>query len=379
MATRTESGADLMVMDEQGQHARQLIDMEQIRHMQYIPKSKDIWHHQYIYRSEDRGGDVIPLTGETIDSFLSAPVYGRNPHIDVKYIKKCVIVADALFLEEFISPFLIKCKAGNFFNIFPHMYVVPCNDPLVRQTSVGFVEIINKSMNALTLGSLLANHELFFELLSIQPDSISINIGLSDMKQENISWHSNQIPKEYIKKLQELLTHMQTYFIGAGSRGAFAENLTYTFNLLPIYVAADSVNHNLQTINQTVQHTNLWGTTYYGITREFYKQVSDEINKRLHNCKVEMFNKFQVIMLNPTPKWSFEGLHVDGRSGLPHPEIHQKMLQNFFYCLARVVCNRRICTLGNNACRSSRNIDEQLFEGCTMLYMRDMREHEQKN
>ena len=213
MATRTESGADLTVMNEQGQHARNLIDMEQIRHMQYIPKTKDIWHHQYIYKSEDRGGDVIPLTGEMIDSFLSTPVYGRNPHIDVKYIKKCVIMADALFLPEFINPFLIKCKAGIFFNIFPHTYVVPCNDPLVRQTSVGFVEIIDKSQNALTLGSLLANHELFFELLRIQPDCISINIGLSDIKQENLSWHPNQIPKEYLKKFQELITHMQTYFL----------------------------------------------------------------------------------------------------------------------------------------------------------------------
>ena len=42
------------------------------------------------------------------------------------------------------------------------------------------------------------------------------------------------------EKIQELITHMQTYFFGAGSRGAFAENLTYTFNLLPVYAAADS-------------------------------------------------------------------------------------------------------------------------------------------
>ncbi len=47
-------------------------------------------------------------------------------------------------------------------------------------------------------------------------------------------------------------------FFGAGSRGAFAENLTYTFNLLPVYAAADSEKHNLQNIYQTVQHTNLW-------------------------------------------------------------------------------------------------------------------------
>ena len=121
-------------------------------------------------------------------------------------------------------------------------------------------------------------------------------------------------------------THANIFF-GAGSRGAFAENLTYTFNILPVYAAADSEKHNIQNIYQTVQHTNLWGTTYYDITREFYKQVSDEINKKLHKCKEEMFNKFQVMMFNPTPKWRFEDLHVDKRSGLPYPEIHQQMLK----------------------------------------------------
>ena len=54
--------------------------------------------------------------------------------------------------------------------------------------------------NALTLNSLMADEELFKKLLTIQPDSISINIGLSDIKQENLSWHPNQISKEYIKK-----------------------------------------------------------------------------------------------------------------------------------------------------------------------------------
>ena len=83
-----------------------------------------------------------------------------------------------------------------------------------------------------------------------------------------------------------------------------------------------------------------------------------------------MYYKFQVVLLNPTPKWRFEGLHVDKRSGLPCPEIHNEMLHNFFYCLARVACNRRICTLGGNASRANRNIKEQLNEGCAMLYKR---------
>ena len=86
-------------------------------------------------------------------------------HIDVKFIKKSVILADALFLPEFINPFLIKCKAGTFLDIFPHSYVVPSNDPLHRQTSVGFIEIIDRSQNAFTISSLLSCHDLFLNCL----------------------------------------------------------------------------------------------------------------------------------------------------------------------------------------------------------------------
>ena len=88
-----------------------------------------------------------------------------------------------------------------------------------------------------------------------------------------------------------------------------------------------------------------------------------------------MFDKFQVVMLNPTPKWRYENLHVDKRSGLPYSDIHQQMLANSFYCLVRVACNRKICTLGVNASRASRDIDAQLHEGCAMLYMRERGEN----
>ena len=116
---------------------------------------------------------------------------------------------------------------------------------------------------------------------------------------------------------------MQTYFFASGCRGAFAENLTYTFNLLPVYAAADSICHSKQTIYNAVQHTNLWGTTYYNVTRESYKYISDSINKKLHNCKTLMFEKYQLVMFNPTPKWRFGDLHVDRKSGLPYPDIHR--------------------------------------------------------
>ena len=142
----------------------------------------------------------------------------------------------------------------------------------------------------------------------------------------------------------------------------------YSFNLLPIYVAADSIDHSKQSIYNAVQHTNLWGTTYYNISREDYKYISDNVNKKLHNCKNVMFDKYQLVLLNPTPKWKFEDLHVDRKSGLPHSGIHQEMLANFCYCLARLVCNRRICTLGINSSWTSRIVEKQLMGGCSRIY-----------
>ena len=77
---------------------------------------------------------------------------------------------------------------------------------------MGFVEVINLSKNALTLYGLMADEELFRQLLTVQPDSISINIGISDIKMENLAWQKNQISGEYIKRFQELIIHMQTFF-----------------------------------------------------------------------------------------------------------------------------------------------------------------------
>ena len=351
-----------------GIKARNELDMEKVRLMNYIPKSADAWCDQYHYPSTNSSGQPIPLTGDTIDEMLIRPIYGKTPSVNKQSIKKCVILADALYLSEFLDTFLIKCQSGTFLNIFPHCYTVNCNDPLVRQTSVGFVEVINLSKNALTIYGLLADEELFYHLLTIQPDIISINIGISDIKMENLAWQRNQISGEYIKRFQELIIHLQTYFLAAGNRGAFAENLIYSFNLLPIYVAADAIDHSKQTVFNAIQHTNLWGTTYYNITREEYKYISDNVNKKLHNLGNVMFDKFQLILLNPTPKWKFEGLHVDRKSGLPHSDMHREMLSNFCYCLARLVCNRRICTLGINSSWKSRVVERQLVGGCSRIY-----------
>ena len=119
------------------------------------------------------------------------------------------------------------------------------------------MEIVDRSKNAFTIGSLLADNDLFWELLNIQPDCISISIGVADIKQENISWNFDAIAKEFVIKIEELIAHFLTYFLTAGPRGGFAEKLTFTFNLLPMYGAAHSKRHNLQNPYQAVQHTNL--------------------------------------------------------------------------------------------------------------------------
>ena len=121
---------------ESGIRARRAIDMDRVRGMNFIPKTTEAWHNQYQYNSVNELGKPIPLTGEVIDDILINPIYGKTPSINIQNIKKCVILADALYLPEFMDPFLIKCQAGFFLNIFPHSYTVNCNDPLVRQTSV---------------------------------------------------------------------------------------------------------------------------------------------------------------------------------------------------------------------------------------------------
>ena len=119
---------------------------------------------------------------------------------------------------------------------------------------------------------------------------------------------------------------------------------------------------------QVVQHTNLWGTSYHNITRKEYKELADDINKKLHKMSEIFFGKFQLVLLKPTPRWVYGDLHVDKKSGLPSAEVHHEMLTNFFYALARVNCDRKVCTLGINSSRNSRTPDSQINSGCAVLY-----------
>ena len=167
------SGPDeLRAVREHCEGKKKEMDLAKMRALHFLPKSAEMYQTQYFYPGQDSHGNVLPLTGEMIEYTILTPAYGQAAQVDKKHIKKIVILGDVLFLPEFLAPFLVTCKAGTFLNIFPHTYVVPSNDPIVRQTSVGFIEIINKSKNAFTFGELLSDHELFFDLLMLQPDCI---------------------------------------------------------------------------------------------------------------------------------------------------------------------------------------------------------------
>ena len=99
---------------------------------------------------------------------------------------------------------------------------------------------VNNSMLALTISGLMAQEELFREILDLQPSAISINIGVSDMMVENISWNKSDVPKLYFDRVHELMAHLYTYLVNSGFRGQFVESLTFTINMLPMYVACDA-------------------------------------------------------------------------------------------------------------------------------------------
>ena len=132
-------------MREYCEAAKDNVNMAMIRGYHFLPKTSEMYNTQYIYSCQDFLGNMVPLTGKVIDDLLLSPIYGQSPQVDKGFIKKTVIVGDALFLPEFLQPYLIQSDAGNFFDIFPHQYVVPSNDPLHRKCSVGFIEIIDKS------------------------------------------------------------------------------------------------------------------------------------------------------------------------------------------------------------------------------------------
>ena len=161
----------------------------------------------------------------------------------------------------------------------------------------------------------------------IMPDIICFNIGIADVKQENLAWNPNRIPKEFIARFKDLIITFQSYFLA--TRAPFIEKFTYTFNMLPSYCHSDAIIHNQLPMELVTDHTEYWGTSYHNIKRDFAREVGNEINRRLHLSEQEMFGKYYCLILNPTPRWAYDGLGIDSHSGLPYPTRHREIIGNF--------------------------------------------------
>ena len=85
--------------------AREKVDMAKLRGLHYLPKTKPMWQGQYIYQSQDREGNMEPLNAEIIEELIVQPVVGKDPQVHKKFVKKSVVLGDAIFLEEFLEPF----------------------------------------------------------------------------------------------------------------------------------------------------------------------------------------------------------------------------------------------------------------------------------
>ena len=136
----------------------------------------------------------------------------------------------------------------------------------------------------------MAQEDLFRNILDLQPAVISINIGISDMMVENISWNKNEVPKLYSDKIHELMCYLYTYLINSGFRGQFIESTTFTINMLPMYTACDAARQIKLTIEQTKQHSKKIGTNYCTYKRSEYKILSDVVNHKLHKSSELLFN-----------------------------------------------------------------------------------------
>ena len=363
-----------MQADEEARHANAMqalrnVDWAELRRKSFIPRSLNSFNYKFYYKTYDEfDRKEIPLTSEVIDDMLLGNSGFRGmPLVNKHHIKKIVFLGDALYLPHFMDEHLIDCRAGKFLNIYPHSYQVDCNDLMRRSTTIGFVEIVNLSRNAVTLNGLMAEEDLLRELArEIRPDIICFNIGLADIKLENLSWNPKGIPSAFIARFKDLVATFHVYFAETGA--SFLENLSFTFNMLPSYCMDDAIVHNNLPVEMVTQYTQYWGTTYHNIDRDFARECSKEINKRLHTCEREMFGKYYCLIINPTPHWKYSGLGVDLRSGLPYPRRHKEIISNFLFILSRVVCQERHCTLGAASSRSMRRPDEQLMGGCKRTY-----------
>ena len=120
--------------------------------------------------------------------------------IGANEVQKIMVFGDWIVHCNCFSQFLLRSTVGGYLDIDPHMYIM--HEQFSRmKIPVGFVKIINKSEMALTFNRLRASHDLLDKFIDTQPEVVCINIGLSDMKMENISWCNADLSKTLSQKV----------------------------------------------------------------------------------------------------------------------------------------------------------------------------------
>ena len=62
-------------------------------------------------------------------------------------------------------------------------------------------------------------------------------------------------------------------------------------------------------------------------------------------AKSVMFDRYKVVFFQLTPRWIFNDLHVDSKTGLPDRNPWYNVNEFFCTILSHACCNKRICTL----------------------------------
>ena len=191
-----------------------------------------------------------------------------------------------------------------------------------------------------------------------------MTIGLSDMKLENISWCNADLPKMYLKRLQETLETFHYWANSKGSRGEFIAEVVFVVSLLSTFQAYDSAFQKLLEVEDTRVYAMLHGTNYYNLTLEQYNKLQVKVNNCLRKAQQELFKNWGCILVQPSPTASFSGVYANPRTGLPGYTYHKLYLTNYLAILKRFVCARSQCRIDRHSCKSRRDTCNNLRHGC---------------
>ena len=320
---------------------------------EFVGSHYEDYQNQYNYKE--------PLTSGTIDSLT---VYSNGKQIlESRDLKKIFLCGDACFLPEYLDKHLIQAKLGTYLDISPHSYRI--REWVTRfKINIGFCNIINLSEPGQTFGNVQADEELFHKFILEQPDVVSLNIGLTDIKLDNVSWRHNDLPNMYYRHLSETLKKFHDFAKSKGSCGRFIEDICFTVNLLPHYESCDATNHNKRSIEETRQHYNAWHTNYYNLERHQYAELANRVNHCLRKNAKELFRLYKCVIIQPAPIWQFAGVHADPSTGLPEAAYHEMFIRNYLFIIHRFICSRHYCRIDTMASLDRKATAVNLVHGC---------------